>query len=461
LEYLTDKRKISVDVIKKFNLGFAPNRDNTLSQYLVRKKGHKEEDVVNAGLAYYRNGRLFDFFKNRVIFPICDVRNNIVAFSGRLFDETSITEGSPKYVNTRETLVYKKRDTLFGLNIARDEIRKENRVIIVEGEFDVISSFKEGIKNIVAVKGTALTESQIKNLKRFAEKLTFCFDSDQAGIDAQIRSIELIEKEGVTATVIVPPSGKDPDELIKENPALFKKAVKEDINAFDFIINQSLAEFDKNDSYGKKKILEKVLPFLTLIENEVIKEHYFKKLARSIDASIESLSKQADKIKNKIKPTPTVFSKQTLSREEITEQYLLSLILQSKDSKKSFLLVTGIIDIDLTTPIFDRLYKKIDDYLNLHDSFIIGDFIKTLPTEFLEAFDKCYLAPIPTFEDEKKYLFEIEKISNEVKTLALKNKLKDVTQRMKEKQNEGKDDELEKLNEEFSQITTSLKGEGN
>ncbi|OGH11183.1 MAG: DNA primase [Candidatus Levybacteria bacterium RIFCSPHIGHO2_01_FULL_36_15] len=457
LAYLFEKRKLNLDIIKKFNLGYAPNRNNSLTSYLMRKKGYKPEDLTNAGLATIRNGRVIDFFRHRIIFPISDSRGNVIAFSGRALDINSALEG-PKYINTRETIVYKKSDSLFGLNLAKDEIKKENRVIVVEGEFDVISPYKEGIKNIVAIKGTALTESQVRILKRYAEKITFCFDTDRAGEEAQRRSIQMVEKENVLASVIVPPEGKDPDELVNEDPVLFKKAVKKDISIYDFIIDSAVGNFETKTVEGKRKILDKTLPVLSLIENAVIKEHYFKKLGRLLDTSVESLNKEADKIKNQKNVKEDILPKKKLTREEMIEPYLISLILQYKQVNKAYLICEETLQgTDFCLTAYNRIYSFLGDYVSQQENFFMGDFVKTLPSELLEAFDKCYLAPLAFLEDEKQYLSEIQKTAKEVKTNSLKSKLKNVSEKIKEKEKNGQEKEAEEARQEFLELTKLLK----
>jgi DNA primase len=340
LAYLTEKRKLTIPLIKTFMIGFAPGND-ALVRYLIGKKKYAENDLLLAGLAFQKGRYVSDFFRNRIIFPILDHRSNVIAFSGRILDD--LTADGPKYVNTRETPVYIKGDTFFGLNLARDAIKSEGKVIIVEGELDVITAHKEGILNIVAVKGTALTENQIKLLKRFTQKFAFCFDTDPAGTEAQRRSIQLIEREGITATVVIPPQGKDPDELLNENPVAFKKALKNDTNVYDFIIDSALSEFDRKSSEGKKEILDKTLPYLSGIENEVVKEHFLKKLAVEIDTSLEAVTKQIAKIAMPAQKSDVVSPKAQLPAEEITEIYLLSLIFQSTKPKENLIVVRGIL----------------------------------------------------------------------------------------------------------------------
>lgn len=460
LFYLTDKRKISPALIEKFNLGYAPGKADALALYLVKKKGYAQQDIIDAGLATKKDSVFFDFFRNRVIFPIIDARGNTLAFSGRVLDGS--TSNTPKYINTRETPVYKKGDTLFGLNLAREAIKKEERVILVEGEFDVISAFGEGIQNIVAIKGTALTINQIKALKRYTHKISFCFDTDEAGVEALKRSIELIESEAVTASVIVPPSGKDPDELLKENPALFKKALAHDINIYDYMINNAISRFDPSDAYGKQSILEYVLPILVSIENEVVKEHYFKKLAAALDTSLESLLKQAEKVTSKRfgmqkkVEEEGVFSKKGVSREELTEQYLISLIVQSKNPKDLFSESKRIIEeIMLSTPIYQRLYQHLFDIIGKQEVFTINDFAASLPTELLESFDRCYLAPLPHFTSDDKYTEEVQKIAREVKRLSIINSLKKLGSEMSKREKEAHSN-VQGLQKEFHTLTKLL-----
>ncbi|HRN96260.1 MAG TPA: DNA primase, partial [Candidatus Levybacteria bacterium] len=272
LEYLTQTRGMNTGLLEKFQLGYAPHQSNALFQYLIKKKKFALEDIQAAGLGSRAQGSTSDFFNNRVIFPIHDVRGNIIAFSGRALDDNG-----PKYINTRETLIYKKSSSLYGIFYAKESMRDENKALVVEGEFDVISSMKEGIGHVVALKGTALTEDQIKLLKRYVAKILFCFDTDVAGTAAQKRSIALLEKEGLQAAVIIPPEGKDPDELLREQPALFKKALKNEINVYDFLIDSAVQAVDISTPEGKRTVMEETLPILSQIDNEVIKEHYLKK----------------------------------------------------------------------------------------------------------------------------------------------------------------------------------------
>jgi DNA primase len=452
LAYVKEKRAIPDGLIEKFQLGFAPQKNSALIEYLVGKKKMKREDIVTAGLATPARGSTVDFFVHRLIFPIQDARGNIIAFSGRALDDETL----PKYINTRETLVYKKSNSLFGIFHAKDAIRKEKKGLLMEGEFDVISCFKEGIGNAVAVKGTALTEEQIRLLKRYTEKILFCFDTDIAGSAAQKRSIAMMEKEGLSSSVIIPPEGKDPDELLRENPALFKKALKNEINVYEFIIQSALKMADYRTSEGKKKILEETLPILSAVDNEVIKEHYLKKLAESIDSSLDSVLRQSNK--NKQRPIIQIQKPkaQTKGREELTEQYLLSLILQSKKPAKFIAHTqTQLQEIELTTPALQKLWKDICTVYDDTGSFSPESFAKQIPSELVEVFDTCSLTPLPEFEKDEDYDKEVQKAAYDTAALAIRLKIKHITD-MLQTNNSQTEAEFTELNTNFTKYTGLL-----
>lgn len=457
--YLHKERVVPEALVEKFSIGFAPFASSSLSAYLTQKKGFAKQTLIEAGLATQDRGGLRDFFRGRIIFPIHDARGNIVAFSGRAMGANSM----PKYINTRETLVYKKGETAYGLYFAKDEIKKEGKVIIVEGEFDVISSFKEGIKNVVALKGTALTEPQIKLLKRYADKFLFCFDTDIAGNNAAARSIEMIEKEGVMAGVIIPPEGKDPDELLRENPALFKKAVKNEKNIYEYLIESVSSRENISSAEGKRSIVEKVLPFLSLIENEVVKEHYLKKLSQTIDSSLESLVKQLNKIKFKEvgKSLLTSAPKKAKTREEMVESYLLSLLLQANNL--SSMVNAAKLHLDgttLTTDIFQKIFQKLQESTSANSNITLQDFSKLLPPELHQAFDKCCLLPIPEFESDEQYIKEVENVARQAKSLSLKKQIKEISeaiQKLEKESLEGNEEKLLKLRNEFGLLSQKIK----
>lgn len=448
-KYLLEDRKQPEALLKTFGMGYAPSSGNSLVNFLL-KKNYKPQELVDAGLAFSQGGRTVDFFRHRIMFPITDPRGNIIAFSGRSLD----SEQMPKYVNTKETLLYKKGETVFGLHLARDAIKKEGSVIIMEGEFDVISAHREGIGNVVAVKGTALTPEQIELLRRYAQKLVFCFDTDPAGTSAQRRSIQLIENARIVATVIVLPTGKDPDELLASDPIAFKQAVKKDVHIYDFIIDSAVTQFDPATVDGKRDIMEKTIPFLSAIENEVIKEHYMKKLAASLDTSIESITRQILKAQ-KIKPKVSLASPSKLSKEETLPQYLLSLLLSSKNILEDVRTADSILDsVPMTHAAYEKLFQLLKVYLESGNT-LLQDFVKTLPSELLSSYDTAYIAPLNEY-NEKELANEIKKAATEQKRIAVKKRLSQIMEEMEGLDNAQGQERLDALSEEAKNLTSKL-----
>lgn len=453
LSYL-ENRGVTSALIETFALGFAP-QGTALTNYLTKKKSYTRDELVEAGVATIRNGRMYDFFQNRIIFPIQDPRGNIIAFSGRGMTEQAI----PKYINTKETPVYIKGDTVYGLFQAKDSIKKEKRIYVMEGEFDVISSYKEGITNAVAIKGTALTENQIKLLKRFAQRIVFCFDTDPAGTEAQRRSIALITKEEISVSVVIPPHGKDPDELLRENPSLFKKALKEEINIYDFIIESAAQNEDPKSVEGKKHILSRTLSYINDIENEIVKEHYMKKLATFLDTSYESVAKEAGRVQAPIqKGAPQKVLKERKSQLELMENHLLTLILQSQEPKSMVATASSLLSgIDFSTEQTRTIFAILKKYFTTNDQLSVTEVEKILPQDLIPTFDMYFLTTIPQFASETAHAHEVEKTARAIKELLVKKQLTALSEKMKKEEREGNEEELQKLRVEFNSLAAIFK----
>ncbi len=455
LEYLTKKREITPMLINTFQIGFSPSSGNALVNYLMAKKNYQKKDLYEAGLSFERSGRVFDFFRGRIIFPLTDHRGNIVGFSGRVLQETN---DGPKYINTKDTIVYHKGSLFFGLDSAKDEIKKQEQAILVEGEFDAISLFKEGIKNVVAVKGTALTDSQVALLSRFTPKVTLCLDKDNAGFEAIKRSLSVLEKRNMITTVIIP-NGKDPDEAIKSDPGEFKKAVKNNIGVYDFLVDRAVENNKNRDALSKRKISEELLPFFAQIDNEVVKEHYLKMLSGKIDISYESLEKEIEKIKTG-RETDSVFfqRKDKRSRRLAMEEYVVSLILQDENLKNNFKnYLEDLGEYKFEFSAYEKILSYIREYLQKDSSIDIKLFAKNLPKELTPAFDTCYLLPLPKFDNKHRYTEEIRKVSMELLNAYVREEIKNITKQIREKEKEENEKETEKLRTEFTRLTSLLK----
>ena len=455
LTYLQD-RKIKPQTINTYMLGFAPPGGRALVRYLLEKKGYTADDLFEAGLVTRRMGKLVDFFHDRLMFPLYDHRGNVIGFSGRVLTPTH--DGS-KYINTRETLVYHKGSVFFGLNSSKDAIKKENQAIIMEGEFDVIAAFQEGVTNTVAIKGTALTEEQVRLISRFANKITLCLDSDSAGQEATKRSLPILERHGMTTTAIVLPGGKDPDEAIKTDPIAFKKAVKHDVPIYDVLLERALISFSSSTAEGKKRIGEDVLPHISRISNEIVKEHYLHLLAKMLSTSMEALTREMERLAKKeiVKADPIILNKTQRPREDVLEEYAIALVVQHPSPLfASHVLHELLVAHQWGTPALGKILDKLSLMGENAPGFSLPIFAKQLPEELIPAFDRCFLLPIPSFSSEELYAEEIKKIAEELYVLGLKRHMKAVSEKIRQTEKQGDEVQLTVLQEELAEVVRKL-----
>lgn len=450
------KRNITDKLMKTFKIGFAPGGGKTLATYLLRKKHFDVEDIYEAGLVTFRGKDVFDFFKGRIIFPLIDHRDNVIGFSGRLLDEKKDFGG--KYINTRDTLIYHKREHFFGLNVTKEAIRKQNRVFLVEGEFDAMSCFREGITNVVAVKGTALTEQQVNLLARYAQRLTICFDGDSAGQEAIKRSLPIIAKKGLAATVVLIPNGKDPDESLQNNPGEFKKAIEHDLNVYDYLFEQAVKKYPLASPEGKQKTADELLPVINDIDNAIVKEHYLRKLSTAIQTTYESIQRELEKQKKQpLIKKDEAFIQPVRTREEILESYLLALLLQHPQPISSVKQIwKSLSDIIGKERAYQKLIHHLAEYTHSSDNFDHGIYSTSIPSELLEVYNTSLLFPLPVFANEEKYSEEIEKVAAELRKVYLKERIKTLTDTIRDEEKNGNEDKVLKLKEKYSKYITML-----
>ena len=277
------KRGISEHTVRRFGIGYSLGEWDGLLRHL-EKNGFGEQIVLKSGLAINsKNGKFFDRFRERIMFPIFDVRGNVIAFGGRVMDSSM-----PKYMNSPETPVYSKGKHLYALNFAKNS--GEKRLIIVEGYMDVISLHQSGIINAVASLGTALTDSQGRVLKKYAEEIVISYDSDTAGQAATMRGLDLLSEIGCNVKVMTVPDGKDPDEFVRRNnPDEFKKLANNALTLIEYKIRMLRKENDMATTEGKISFLGKVAGLISKLDSEVEREMYVKKIASENDISEESM----------------------------------------------------------------------------------------------------------------------------------------------------------------------------
>lgn len=265
-EYLK-KRKIENITQDEFMLGYSPDSWDMLTRFL-KKRGYKDEEIVESGLVVRKDSGLgyYDRFRGRLMFPIWDIHNNVIGFGGRVL---SGDEKQAKYINSPQGFVYDKSRILYGINKAKQDIRKEDCVIIVEGYTDVIASYETGIKNTVSASGTALTAEQIDLIKRYTNNMILSFDMDAAGDMATKRGIEMAQVKGMNIKILQLPQGKDPDECIREDLKNWQKAVESSQSIMDYYFANILKDLDLEKVEDKKKAAAGLLTQIKNISNKI------------------------------------------------------------------------------------------------------------------------------------------------------------------------------------------------
>ena len=273
------KRGIAPETLNKFGIGYADSQWDSLYRHLTAM-GFKKEKLLELGLISQSKGKYYDKFRGRVMFPIMNTSGKVIGFGGRI-----VGEGEPKYLNSQESSVFLKKNNLYGLNITRQEIGREDQAILVEGYMDVVSLYQSGVRNVSASLGTALTENQAKLLKRYTDNVVLSYDADQAGINAALRGLDILHRENCRVKVLHVTDGKDPDEFVKKNGKLaFLKLIDQALPFADYKLSLLRKSFDLTTTEGRVDFLRqaaRVLSDLSPVEQDI----YIKKLAEETKIS--------------------------------------------------------------------------------------------------------------------------------------------------------------------------------
>lgn len=333
------KRGVSPETLKEFRVGFAPQSWDFLLRALSAQ-GFKKEEIAAAGLAIQSEDRRswYDRFRSRIMFPITDASGQVIGFGGRVFaspSEALAKEGTgktigdaAKYINTPATLIYDKSRVLYGFHRAKQEIRSKNQAVMVEGYMDCIMSYQAGVKNTIAVSGTALTTEQLKVVKRLCNTIVSSFDTDSAGESATKRSLALASEMEFECRVASIPSGKDPADAVLESPQHWIEAIASAKPVIEFYFTRAFARHSPETVQGKKAISDMVLPWVSKLANEIEKVHWVKKIADGLGVSEESVFKELKKEKEEPArhvSQPVVLSRVPTRRELLEERLLLLL----------------------------------------------------------------------------------------------------------------------------------------
>lgn len=395
------KRNITGELITEFKIGYAPSGYENLKNFLV-KKGFKVSDLVKWGLLIVRDTKTIDKFRNRLLQPIFDERGNIVGFSGRYIGNK---DNVPKYLNSPETLVYKKHKLLYGLYHAKDAVRESKNLILVEGNIDVLSSHRVGIKHIAAPLGTSFTIEQAKRVKQIADEVLFCFDSDNAGFTALVRALEIAESVNLPHKVIPVEPYQDADELIIKDEKLWTKKISKPLETLDYIKTIQAEKFDLGNPSEKNKFYIFFLDILRKVNNTIQRNFYIKDLSFMLDIPEEDVRDDLEK-PLKVRSKGSEIQELTDFSDYVKEEYAASLIIQNQ-----------LKELDLGIFSSPRITKLLELFIKSNN---FKSLTSNLDTEQKTLFEKLSLVDLSHVGNPQE---EFIAISNQLKKIAIQKSI--------------------------------------
>lgn len=460
LEYL-QKRGLTKETIEEFGIGYAPNSWESLTKFLL-KRGFTVGEIIASGLGVASKSGCYDRFRGRITFPLIDGKEKLRGFSGRV-----LYAAEPKYINTPQTPVFDKSSYLFGLNLAKGEIRNKKEAVLVEGEMDMILSFQAGIKNIIASKGTALTEGQIELVKKYTENILLGFDMDLAGDSACRRGIEMADKAGLDIKVVQLDQGKDAAEVVREDPKLWQKAISEAVPIYDYYLVSASKRYDIKSSADLKKIGEELIPVWAKISDDLVRELYIQKLTAFLKTDEGILRNAVEKMRKNPEKSYTGLLQKTSqdnivslkSRRELLEEYLIALLLHPP-AEANF--VPNFPETIFLAEIWRQIYVLLVLYLDSISfksrAFDINEFVLNLPKELTREVDRLYLMELDRkLLDEKPWKKELDEVVSELKKALIKASLEKLSLEIKNAQAFDKMEMVENLNKRFRDLSVKLK----
>jgi DNA primase len=376
-------RGVTEETQRLFRLGYAPDSWDALINYL-RENGATTDELDISGLVVLKEtGGLYDRFRHRVMFPIVDSQGRVIAFGGRVMGE-----GEPKYLNSPETAIYTKGRNLYGLAFAKNEIRNKGFAILVEGYMDCLMPFQEGIHNIVASLGTALTDNQVRLLRRYMDRpqIIVNFDSDSAGQAATMRSLETLLAEGFKINILQIPTGKDPDEFVRTQGAqAFVSLFKTTQPYIEYVIDKAIHEIDTTRPAGKVEAINSILPHLARMPDKVARADYAEQVANRLKVDSRVMRDEMKRVA--VNRQQSLDPKKVRAAQEIMpdERQLLELMLANSDVRRA--IVSNLIEEDYLELATGAIFKTIID---LEQQGVEPDF-STLSQSLTEETDRDFI----------------------------------------------------------------------
>ena len=424
LNYVFRDRKMSKEIVTEFQIGYASSGRQTLTDYLTQK-GFSIQEINAAGLLNRFGG---DIFNGRMMIPLQDPSGATIGFTGRILNDEP---NSPKYLNTPQTMLYDKSRHVFGLSQAKQSIRKNNFVVVVEGNMDVIASHQDDVKNVVATAGTAMTSQHLKSISRYTNDIRLCFDADAAGVNATERAIVLAQTVGADISIISldqsAGAAKDPDELIQKDVKLWQKSIANPKAAVDWVLDQYETRLDIKTATGKREFSTAALKLVQNLNDPVEKEHYLDEVSRRIGSSRQALMAKFRNEKPKLPP-----KKHTKIEKTSSKMY-----------QQDFLYEDDLLALALVYSESAELIKELPkDSLNSDQKNQILQILQTNNRQELKK-NENYVKILLLKADERYDGWKQNEVVNEIKRLVQKVKIQHITKQKETLQDKLKDAEIQ------------------
>ncbi len=453
LEYLKD-RGFKLKTIKEWELGFAPAKPNSLSRFL-EQAGYTGQEIRNAGLSISAHGKVFDRFQSRITFPINDINGRPVGFTGRIYGAADNGRFA-KYINTPQTLIYDKGNLLYGLDKAKADIKREGKCVVVEGNTDVIMSHQAGAANVVASSGTALTENQLKIVKRYTENLVLSFDQDEAGIAAMKRGVDLALQTGFNVSLLDLGDGelKDPADMIKVKPAMWTKALEQPKSVIQFYFDKTFTKHDSSTAEGKKNISNVLLPLIKNILNKVEQAHWVTSLSSRLKVREEVLWRQMEV--TSVTPiyvkTEETVNNVSERRQDILEETLLSILLRNLKLAKSIKQIPKGELSGFTKEVVEKIKKA------SAKDFKFDNFVKLFMPDMALQLEFVYLKSQQLWDEysDEQLEEQFEKVLNQFSRRSIVSKLTGLEFDIREAEELKDSRKIKTLLTQFNDVTQQL-----
>jgi DNA primase len=448
------KRGLGDETIKSFKLGFAADKWDLLINHL-RAKGVSLSLLEKAGLILSKSsGGYYDRFRNRVIFPIFDIKSRPLAFGARLFPQGADTQADPetaKYINSPETPVYIKGRNLYGLNFSKDSIRENDSAIVVEGYLDFLMPYQEGVKNIVASLGTAFTLEQVRLLKRYTHNVVMVYDPDDAGQMATLRTLDIFIEEEMNVKVVSLPEGFDPDLFVRQKGiTAFKERIEKAAGLFDYKLAALKARYDIREAEGKAGVASEMLPTINRFKNAILKAEYIKRLAQELDIEEQHVLQELKKVRGQRSYViaDTQAPKKSLAISPV-EKLLIKLMLEESESIQR---IRGVLEpADFQNEITSRIVAIMFDLAGQGKSVEPRSLINYFGEETVSQLI-CESTLLPEISSQNRERI-IDDCVMRLKGEKLRLKKQHLHEEIKAAQSLGDDERLHVLIEEFSNLT--------